>query len=196
MPYDWRRSLLNDATTAACRVVRIVQDFTVHPSLPDRPYVPYRQRSVECELGFMHVSTHLLQKRSSVYHDSAACTTIQQRVPRFSSVYHDSAACTTIQQRVPRFSSVYHDSAACTTIQQRVPRFSSMYHDSAACTTLSPTAKRHPLLRMKAKQMKPNKLKKTDRRRQKDERNENVNEHKNARIKPNMYDHNCWTRDE
>eukprot|EP00117_Sycon_ciliatum_P031187 scpid47054/ scgid5083/ len=176
-----------------CEPYKILQ---LTPAFPTGPYVPYRQRSVECELGFMHVSTHLLQKRSSVYHDSAACTTIQQRVPRFSSVYHDSAACTTIQQRVPRFSSMYHDSAACTTIQQHVPRFSSVLHDSAACTTLSPTEKRHPLLRMKAKQMKPKKLKKTDRRRQKEERNEIVNEHKNARIKHNMYDHNCWTRDE
>eukprot|EP00117_Sycon_ciliatum_P005181 scpid48526/ scgid5083/ len=156
-----------------CEPYKILQ---LTPAFPTGPYVPYRQRSVECELGFMHVSTHLLQKRSSVYHDSAACTTIQQRVPRFSSVYHDSAACTTIQQHVPRFSSVLHD--------------------SAACTTLSPTEKRHPLLRMKAKQMKPKKLKKTDRRRQKEERNEIVNEHKNARIKHNMYDHNCWTRDE
>eukprot|EP00117_Sycon_ciliatum_P014479 scpid47804/ scgid5083/ len=116
-----------------CEPYKILQ---LTPAFPTGPYVPYRQRSVECELGFMHVSTHLLQKRSSVYHDSAACTTIQQRVPRFSSMYHDSAACTTIQQHVPRFSSVYHDSAACTTIQQRVPRFSSMYHDSAACTTI------------------------------------------------------------
>eukprot|EP00117_Sycon_ciliatum_P037148 scpid48545/ scgid5083/ len=156
-----------------CEPYKILQ---LTPAFPTGPYVPYRQRSVECELGFMHVSTHLLQKRSSVYHDSAACTTIQQRVPRFSSMYHDSAACTTIQQHVPRFSSVLHD--------------------SAACTTLSPTEKRHPLLRMKAKQMKPKKLKKTDRRRQKEERNEIVNEHKNARIKHNMYDHNCWTRDE
>eukprot|EP00117_Sycon_ciliatum_P009098 scpid50795/ scgid5083/ len=108
-----------------CEPYKILQ---LTPAFPTGPYVPYRQRSVECELGFMHVSTHLLQKRSSVYHDSAACTTIQQRVPRFSSVYHDSAACTTIQQHVPRFSSVYHDSAACTTIQQRAPRFSSMYN--------------------------------------------------------------------
>eukprot|EP00117_Sycon_ciliatum_P019875 scpid50793/ scgid5083/ len=108
-----------------CEPYKILQ---LTPAFPTGPYVPYRQRSVECELGFMHVSTHLLQKRSSVYHDSAACTTIQQRVPRFSSMYHDSAACTTIQQHVPRFSSVYHDSAACTTIQQRAPRFSSMYN--------------------------------------------------------------------
>eukprot|EP00117_Sycon_ciliatum_P005474 scpid49302/ scgid5083/ len=122
-----------------CEPYKILQ---LTPAFPTGPYVPYRQRSVECELGFMHVSTHLLQKRSSVYHDSAACTTIQQRVPRFSSVYHDSAACTTIQQRVPRFSSMYHDSAACTTIQQHVPRFSSVYHDSAACTTIQQRAPR------------------------------------------------------
>eukprot|EP00117_Sycon_ciliatum_P037948 scpid48966/ scgid5083/ len=88
-----------------CEPYKILQ---LTPAFPTGPYVPYRQRSVECELGFMHVSTHLLQKRSSVYHDSAACTTIQQRVPRFSSVYHDSAACTTIQQRAPRFSSMYN----------------------------------------------------------------------------------------
>eukprot|EP00117_Sycon_ciliatum_P032614 scpid49273/ scgid5083/ len=122
-----------------CEPYKILQ---LTPAFPTGPYVPYRQRSVECELGFMHVSTHLLQKRSSVYHDSAACTTIQQHVPRFSSVYHDSAACTTIQQRVPRFSSMYHDSAACTTIQQHVPRFSSVYHDSAACTTIQQRAPR------------------------------------------------------
>eukprot|EP00117_Sycon_ciliatum_P008292 scpid48979/ scgid5083/ len=88
-----------------CEPYKILQ---LTPAFPTGPYVPYRQRSVECELGFMHVSTHLLQKRSSVYHDSAACTTIQQHVPRFSSVYHDSAACTTIQQRAPRFSSMYN----------------------------------------------------------------------------------------
>eukprot|EP00117_Sycon_ciliatum_P045547 scpid49740/ scgid5083/ len=124
-----------------CEPYKILQ---LTPAFPTGPYVPYRQRSVECELGFMHVSTHLLQKRSSVYHDSAACTTIQQRVPRFSSMYHDSAACTTIQQHVPRFSSVYHDSAACTTIQQRVPRFSSMYHDSAACSTIQQHVQHYP----------------------------------------------------
>eukprot|EP00117_Sycon_ciliatum_P035364 scpid50449/ scgid5083/ len=68
-----------------CEPYKILQ---LTPAFPTGPYVPYRQRSVECELGFMHVSTHLLQKRSSVYHDSAACTTIQQRAPRFSSMYN------------------------------------------------------------------------------------------------------------
>ena len=40
VPYDSRRSTLNVATTAACCVVRIVQDFTAHPSPPDKPLRP------------------------------------------------------------------------------------------------------------------------------------------------------------
>ena len=40
VPYDSRRSTLNVATSAACRVVRIVQDFTAHPSPPDKPLRP------------------------------------------------------------------------------------------------------------------------------------------------------------
>ena len=52
MPYDWRSSLLNDATTAACRVVESYKILQLTPAFPTGPYVPYRQRSVECELGF------------------------------------------------------------------------------------------------------------------------------------------------